>query len=242
MAETNSYYWQAYNEFRLFCTGMPDFDFKPAQSALVVIDMQRAMADRNGALGRRMQALGLLALYDNYFRQVDSVVRRITALRAAAEQIGVEVIFTYVEPLLPDGRDLSPILKHYGLLTGPAADEVAPLAALTPKAGEVIIPRPTISLFTTPTAPATLRNMGIDTLYLTGVLTNVSIESTARDASDGNFKVAIVSDACTALTAEDHQQGLETLGLYFTFVLPTEELLWRFQQKRATMAVWGRSL
>lgn len=60
-----------------------------------------------------------------------------------------------------------------------------------------------------------LHAQGIDTLIIAGTLTNVCCESTARDAMMLNFKVILVSDACAAVTDEEHNASL--LNIYATF-------------------------
>ena len=57
--------------------------------------------------------------------------------------------------------------------------------------------------------PDLLAARGIDMVLITGTLTNVCCESSARDAMMRNFKVAMVSDANAALTDRDHQAALD---------------------------------
>lgn len=238
MVEFDPYYYQSYGEWRVFCTGMPGFAMRPDCSALVIIDMQGLFAGREGALRRRLREMGLAALESQYFEQVESAAQKIALLKAAAERTGITVIYTAIVSSVPGGRDLSPALRHYGLIAPADSDESAIIPGLAPEKGQWVLERPCIGLFVTPTAAETFRNMGIDTLYLAGLHTNVAVESAARDGTDLGFKVAVVSDACAALTPEDHQQGLETMGMCFAVTMTTEELLKQMEQQRAAAAVW----
>ena len=51
---------------------------------------------------------------------------------------------------------------------------------------------------------AVLRGRGLDTILVTGTVTNVCCESTARDAMMLNFRTIMVTDGNAAVTDEDH--------------------------------------
>jgi ureidoacrylate peracid hydrolase len=70
-----------------------------------------------------------------------------------------------------------------------------------------------------------LRNLGIDTLLIAGTKTNVCCESTARDAMMLDFKVAMLSDCCAALSDEEHLATLETMIQQFGDVMTSNEAL-----------------
>ncbi|HWW65972.1 MAG TPA: cysteine hydrolase [Sphingomonadaceae bacterium] len=71
----------------------------------------------------------------------------------------------------------------------------------------------------------TLRARGIDTLIVTGTLTNCCCESTARDAMQRNYKVLFVEDANAARSDADHNAALANMCALFADVMPTDELL-----------------
>ena len=53
-----------------------------------------------------------------------------------------------------------------------------------------------------------LRGRGLDTVLITGTVTNVCCESSARDAMQLNFKTVMVTDGNAALTDEEHNWSL----------------------------------
>jgi ureidoacrylate peracid hydrolase len=63
-----------------------------------------------------------------------------------------------------------------------------------------------------------LRERGIDTLIITGTITNVCCESTARDANMLGYKVVFVSDATAAFTDEEHNATLLSMATVFAEV------------------------
>jgi ureidoacrylate peracid hydrolase len=56
--------------------------------------------------------------------------------------------------------------------------------------------------------PDMLRARGLDTVLITGTVTNVCCESSARDAMQLNFKTVMVTDANAALTDDEHNWSL----------------------------------
>jgi ureidoacrylate peracid hydrolase len=73
--------------------------------------------------------------------------------------------------------------------------------------------------------PEILEFNGIDTVIITGTLTNVCTESSARDAMMRNFKTIVVSDANAAPTDEEHIASLASLFQVFSDVYATNELI-----------------
>ncbi len=67
-----------------------------------------------------------------------------------------------------------------------------------------------------------LRSRGLDTLLITGTVTNVCCESTARDAMMLNFKTIMVTDGNAAVTDEDHNASLAGFYLIFGDIMSTD--------------------
>ena len=70
-----------------------------------------------------------------------------------------------------------------------------------------------------------LRERGIDTLVVTGTVTGVCCESTARDAMMLNFKTIMVSDACAARRDAEHGAALVSFYVTFGDVMSTDEII-----------------
>ena len=69
-----------------------------------------------------------------------------------------------------------------------------------------------------------LQARGIDTLIVTGTLTNCCCESTARDAMQLNYRVIFVSDGNAALTDAEHNATLNNMCALFADVMSTAEV------------------
>jgi ureidoacrylate peracid hydrolase len=70
-----------------------------------------------------------------------------------------------------------------------------------------------------------LRSAGITHLLIAGTKTNICCESTARDAMMMDFAVVMVSDACAALSDDEHRATLETVIQNFGDVMTVDEVL-----------------
>lgn len=72
--------------------------------------------------------------------------------------------------------------------------------------------------------PEQLRARGIDTLVVTGTLTNVCVETTVREAATTGYRVVLVADACAARRDEDHNATLHNVYRAFGDVRTTDEV------------------
>ncbi|MFE3051745.1 isochorismatase family protein [Nocardia sp. NPDC059239] len=75
------------------------------------------------------------------------------------------------------------------------------------------------------TLPHLLEQRRIDTVLITGTLTNVCCESSARDAATVGFRVIMVADANAARRDQDHNATLHTVYRSFGDVRPTMDVL-----------------
>lgn len=75
-----------------------------------------------------------------------------------------------------------------------------------------------------------LQREGIDTLIITGTLSNCCCESTARDAMQMNYKIIFVSDANAALSDAAHNATLENMAFLFGDVMSSAELIHCIEQ------------
>ena len=70
-----------------------------------------------------------------------------------------------------------------------------------------------------------LRSYGFENVIIAGTKTNVSCESTGRDAIISDFRVVVISDCLAALSDEEHRATLETFIRQFGDVMTAEEVL-----------------
>ncbi|MBO6562731.1 MAG: cysteine hydrolase [Nisaea sp.] len=73
--------------------------------------------------------------------------------------------------------------------------------------------------------PDILRARGLDTVLITGTVTNVCCESSARDAMMTNFKTIMVTDGNAATSDEEHNSSLINFYLTFGDIMSTDEVI-----------------
>lgn len=95
------------------------------------------------------------------------------------------------------------------------------------KPGDLIVEKRRFSAFIQGSSDldAMLRARGIDTVLVTGAVTNVCCEATARDAMMLNYKTVMVSDANAARNDDDHNASLSAIWRVFAAVHSSEEVI-----------------
>ena len=74
----------------------------------------------------------------------------------------------------------------------------------------VIVKHRVSALYATP-LETILRSQKINTVIISGVSTNMAVETTARELHDRDYRIVIVKDACAAATTEIHEASLKSL-------------------------------
>jgi nicotinamidase-related amidase len=98
-------------------------------------------------------------------------------------------------------------------------------APLAPEAGDSIVSKPTYSAFTRSSLAEVLRALHVDTLTLTGCLTELGLLATATDALQRGFAVEVPPDTQAGATAESEQMALGIVGLLSPYGPARRDLL-----------------
>jgi len=80
-----------------------------------------------------------------------------------------------------------------------------------PAKGDLILDKPTASIFVGTNFENMMRNRHITTLIFTGIATEAGIESSARDASNRGFYPVVVSDCVSSMDKDAHERSLKNL-------------------------------
>ena len=86
---------------------------------------------------------------------------------------------------------------------------------LEPRDGELVLEKNTSSAFNSTGIEWLLRNLGVTTLVVIGVATDMCVETTARDAADRGFDVIVVEDATLTYYEEHHRAALSGFARVF---------------------------
>jgi ureidoacrylate peracid hydrolase len=82
------------------------------------------------------------------------------------------------------------------------------LDEIAPAADEMVFRKTSSSVFISTNIDYVLRNLGVRSLIVAGMMTDQCVESAVRDACDLGYLVTVATDACTTDSAERHEQSL----------------------------------
>jgi nicotinamidase-related amidase len=207
----------------------------PRTTALVIVDMQRYFVSPHYPLMQTFEKLvpGVTA---GYCERVNSqVIPNISRLQACFRALGLPLIYTAIGSCLPNGQDLNRMWKELDRLSlsavgrrmFPAVDAPSWMIddSVSPLPGELVLNKTSSGTLNSTMLDQTLRNMGVESLIVCGVTTDVCVETTARDVADRGFQVIIAEDACTAFSSDLHRAALQAFSLAFGRVRKTEEVV-----------------
>jgi len=185
------------------------------RTALLVIDVQYFSAKPGFGEYRHIDPASIPADKRYYFERIEHhVLPNIQRLQGAFRRGGWEIIYTVVENLTQDGRDRSLDYKISGFNVPRGSAEARVLEEIAPRGDEIVIPKTASSVFNATNIEYVLRNLGVEFLVMTGLVTNQCVESAVRDAADRGFLVTLVEDACGAYSQAEHDASLVPLKGY----------------------------
>jgi biuret amidohydrolase len=206
------------------------FEFEPNHAALLIIDMQCDFLEPGG-FG---ETLG------NDVSRLRSAIEPNRRLLAEWRSAGLLVLHTR-EGHRPDLSDLPLAKKVRGhgkitigdsgpmgriLVRGEPGHDIIP--ELYPLAEEPVIDKPGKGAFFATDLHAILQNRGIKKLIVTGVTTEVCVNTTVREANDRGYDCLVLSDCVASYFPEFQQAGLNMIkaqGGIFGWVSDSAKIL-----------------
>ncbi len=167
-----------------------------SRAAVIVIDMHRGSIDPPGTV---------------FVPDGAAIVPALARLLARSRAAGVPVVYV-VHQIRPDGADarspfwleaesvgdLYPNVREQTV--GSAWTELA--AGLEPQPGDHVLPKKRYGAFSGNDLAFLLRNLGVETLILTGVETEICILATAYHAFNEDYRVVVASDGTAGLETD----------------------------------------
>jgi ureidoacrylate peracid hydrolase len=186
-----------------------EVEIDPGHAALLIVDMQNYTARRDGGEYRDLSEQEIEERFGFFFRMLDdTALPNLRRLLTACRQGGIEVLYTIIESLTKDGRDRSLDYKISGLHVPKGSWDARVIEAIAPAEDEIVIPKTSSSPFLSTNIDYVLRNLGVRSLIIAGILTDQCIDSAARDACDLGYLVTIATDACATHSRERHEWSL----------------------------------
>ena len=186
--------------------------------AVVVIDMHRGSLDPPGTV---------------FVPDGAAIVPTLRSLLDRARGAGVPVIYI-VHQIRPDGSDAnSPFWREAtsvgdlypnvaGQTIGSAWTEIPP--ELAPAADDYVLPKKRYGAFSGNDLGFLLKNLGVETLVLTGVETEICILATAYHAFNEDYRVVVASDGTAGLDAVLADAALRIIAREVGWVASCEEI------------------
>jgi ureidoacrylate peracid hydrolase len=209
--------------FMQFALDMP-------KTCLLVIDMQHDFVDPKGYFALKQGwPVGIFA----------EVAQNIRLLKAAVKTKGGRVIYT-ATGYSPDGSDAYtnrhsilpaifiepngyPRPHNSAAIKGTWGADI--IDGLLPDGEDYLVHKRRFDAFYQTELEHMLRCWGVTTLIVTGVTTEVCVETTVREAFVRDFDVLVASDGVGTWHKDRHEASLRAMDFSFARVAPTEDLL-----------------
>ncbi len=197
---------KSYNEHKM--------QLNPKKAALLVIDMQNDFINKGSMV---------------YTEMAEAIVPNLKRLISTCRKAKIPVIYTahiHLDPAVDGGMTAQwwPELKDKKVLVaGSKGAEIYP--EIAPKPDEKVIYKHRYSAFYNTDLEIVLRGLGITDLIITGVMTNICCESTARDAFFRDFRIFVLADGTGSGEEIFHISSLRALAYGFAYVTTVEEII-----------------
>jgi nicotinamidase-related amidase len=207
---------------------LPDFKIKPGKTALLMIDMQnlvtpkRLLQEAVTAGLPEKEAREALREYD---QRVSKAVKNAQRILQACRKKGYDVVHVKIEAQTSNPRHTAKINRKADLIVPMGAEKSRFLDEVKPAKGELIFPKTNGGAFTGTNLDFVLRNMDIESIIVTGFLTDQCVLATAVCGADIGYDVLLVEDACTGTTKRNHDAVVRLAKDVFLKVKSTEELM-----------------
>ena len=196
-------------------------NLEPTKTALIVIDLQNGFMMNGVAHALCEQAIEIVPNVNRLAQAVRRSGGTVVWIQNAAtpdtlQNWSVRVDMDGPERTAKRFESMAPGTKGYELWDG-----------LDVKPDDLLVQKTRFSAFIQGASnlEALLRSRGIDTVIITGTVTNICCESTARDAMMRNFKTIMVTDANAAENDELHNASLIAFYLKFGDIMPTDMII-----------------
>ncbi len=181
-----------------------------ARIAVLVIDMQHDFLDEDAPI---------------LCPGGQAIVASIAQLLAVARALTMPVIYTqecHRASLVDFGRELD-----YGetlhCVEGTPGVRIIP--QLQPREGDYVLVKRRYSAFFATDLDLLLRGMGVDTVALVGVATDVCVRATAQDAMQLDYHVLVPRECVAGTSSLRHEAALENIDYVFGKVQPLAAML-----------------
>ncbi|WP_433706859.1 cysteine hydrolase family protein [Paenibacillus illinoisensis] len=181
-------------------------------TALIVVDVQNDYCHPDGAISKSGIDVS----------SVKQMMPHLHSLLEAARGSSIPIIFLQTNH--EDATDSEVWLSRFPDGVNPicrTGSWGANFYEVTPQANDIIVKKHRYSGFVHTRLESILQTLKIETLIMTGVSTNLCVESTAREGFMLDYHIVLIQDACAAFSQAEHDMTLKTVDTYFGMVTDT---------------------
>ena len=201
----------------------------PKKTALLLVDLQNEFVLRDFGEALQFKEAGEWERWIPFHDRLDDIViPNNKKLLDFFRENDLTVTYGRIACLREDGEDRSPVQKSEGWngMLLPVNSYAAQMVdELAPQENEIVVNKTTDSVTTGTNYLTLLRFMGIETVVVTGIVTDQCVASTVRGLADDGFKVICVEDACAAGSMELHDAELKIMSVIYCDVMSTDETI-----------------
>lgn len=198
----------------------PSFNLVQGRTALLVIDMQNGFLDPKGSCAR-------LGLDHTALRRAIPGVQK---LLEVARSVHMPTIFTryvyrsdYIDGGIVVNLLLPGLREARSLEAGSWDAEIA--EEVNPTLDEMVIDKNRPSAFYCTPMRTYLDGLGINSLIVCGITTNICVETTVRDAMHRDYRTWVVADAAAEFELDRHEHALNSMAWMFAAIVDLEQAL-----------------
>lgn len=189
-----------------------------------ILDEISPYRDRKAFPDQKHTALLVIDM-QNYFRKIAKpIVLNVLNVIQSCRRKNIPIIFTQHGHRSPaeDGGILS---QWWGEIIIKGTDDWKFMPEIDIKSNDIILPKKRYSAFFETDLDNILRKKDIHDLVISGVMTNLCCETTARDAFMRDYRVFFLIDGTATGKEEHHIASLKNLGFGFAYLITCEDFL-----------------
>ena len=189
------------------------------QPVLILLHMQHAICDPEGRIAHVGHAK---AAHES------GIIPKQQALLKAFREKNLPVIYINAVTDPTKLKDAPVLGKFWGTVTGginmPGSKDIEVISELKPIPGETVMGNFPFSMFANNDLDVRLRALGVKTIVLAGVATDMAVIASCWQASDLYYNLVVPSDASTGANYPSQEAAMKMISA-IAMVTPTEDVL-----------------
>ncbi|MFW6040252.1 MAG: cysteine hydrolase family protein [Thermoplasmatota archaeon] len=182
--------------------------------ALIIIDIQYNLTAQGHGVFKYAVELGVREGYEYYYDRIqNSIIPNIQKLLKSFRESEKMIVFTKIRS------------GSYFKNRNKSDDEGVILNEVMPTNDDIIITKNDQDIFNGTGLDSLLKENGINTLIMAGVLTNECVQVSVLQAIENEYRVVLVEDSTAAFSEAIHQKAIDLIEDNSIIITSTEDIL-----------------